>query len=91
MIDGGQVPLPGEVSRAHHGTLFLDTRPTCRRHVLEVLRQPLEEGVTILAGALTAVHENRSCFNEAELHGLRGEFLLRQAGGKDDPLVGPAT
>jgi magnesium chelatase family protein len=43
---GGQVPLPDEVSRAHHGMLFLDELPEFCRHVLEVLRQSLDEGVT---------------------------------------------
>ncbi|MGH8066261.1 MAG: ATP-binding protein [Candidatus Entotheonellia bacterium] len=45
LIGGGQVPLPGEVSLARYGILLLDERPACRRHVLEVLRQPLEESV----------------------------------------------
>jgi magnesium chelatase family protein len=45
LIGGGQVPTLGEVSWAHHGVLFLDARIECRHHVLEVWRQPLEEGV----------------------------------------------
>jgi magnesium chelatase family protein len=45
LIGDGHLPRPGEVSRAHHGRLFQDELPECRRHVLEVLRQPLEESL----------------------------------------------
>jgi len=99
LIGGGSLPVPGELSLAHHGVLFLDELAEFRRDILDLLRQPLEEGEVLISRArmrcrfpcrVTLVAATNPCpcgrYGDAEGGCTCGEGLRRRYWGR---LSGP--
>lgn len=81
LVGGGSTPRPGEVSLAHRGVLFLDELPEFARHVIEALRQPLEDGYVTVTRARQVVRFPAQCQVIAALNpcpcGLYGDGSAR--------------
>lgn len=68
LVGGGTFPRPGEVSLAHRGVLFLDELPEYRKKALEVLRQPLEDGLVTISRSSQTVTFPAACMLVAAMN-----------------------
>ena len=78
LVGGGSQPVPGEISKSHNGVLFLDELPEFNRKTLEVMRQPLEDGIVTISRALQSTTFPKVCttLRSQELT-IRKAFQLR--------------
>jgi magnesium chelatase family protein len=101
LVGGGSIPMPGEISLAHNGVLFLDELPEFKRSALEVLRQPLEDGhVNISRSRLSVSYPSKimlvasmnpspggDWYDPDKLNGVTGTQMQRYLGKISGPLL----
>lgn len=101
LVGGGSIPVPGEISKAHNGVLFLDELPEFKRSALEVMRQPLEDGsVSISRSRMSVSYPSRvmlvasmnpspsgDWFDASDMQGASHVQMQRYLGRISGPLL----